>query len=169
MNRFPVHAPRIPLLLAALAIVAWASHAALSPADAAPPSDKRPQSMGGPAAASQDQGPGAGQIHDLDDRLKALRLEYHSQLDPLQAQIKGLREKYDPEVEAWEEQRKERIEDGKAPEIQELDKQEAAELASLADREKAELDKTKERFADERKEIQKRFDEKRKDARGAKH
>ena len=30
-------------------------------------------------------------IHDLDARIKALRAEYHAQLDPLEAQIKSVR------------------------------------------------------------------------------
>jgi len=84
-------------------------------------------------------------IQDLDNKIKALRGEFHMQLDPLQAQIKALRDKYDPQIKSLEDQRRDLVEQGKPPEIRELDEQEQRELSELSDREKDEIDKVRQR------------------------
>ena len=140
--------------------------AARSPAER-PGRDRMPEG----AAPGAPQAPPAAvdpQVRELDDRIKALREEFHSQLDPLQAQVKALHDKYDPQLKDLEQQRRTLVEQAKPPEIQQLDQQEDTDLAALADREKAEIDKLKQRFTDERKELQQRYAERRKEAGGVK-
>ena len=101
------------------------------------------------------------QVVQLDVQIKAMRDEYHSQLDPLQAQVKALRDKYDPQLKSLEDQRWTLVEQGKTPEVQQLDAQEKTDLAALADREKAEVQAVRDRYTTQRKDLQQRYAERR--------
>src|SRR5947207_1073651 len=69
------------------------------------------------------------QLRALQDKLKAMREQFRGELDPLQAQIKTLRDKYEPQITQMQEQIKGIVEQGKSPEVQQLDREEDQELA----------------------------------------
>ena len=123
------------------------------------PAPGQPETSRLPEAGTKTDNP---QLLELDHRIKALREDLRSQLDPLEAQVKGLHEKYDAQIKDLVQQRKTLVEQGKPSAIQQLDVQEDGELATLADREKAEIEKVKESFAEQRKEVQRRYDDQRK-------
>ncbi len=163
----------LSLLLALTVLAVWGTRARVSLAAPAAPRApaERPAKDRMPEAAAPGAPQGAAaavdpRIKELGDRIKALRDEFHSQLDPLQAQVKALHDKYDPQIKDLEEQRKTLVEQAKPPEIQQLDQQEDADLAALADRERAEIDKVRERYTDERKDLQQKYAERRKEAEG---
>ena len=116
-----------------------------------------------PSAPAPAQDP---QVAQLDQQIKAAREEYHSQLDPLQAQVKALREKYDPQIRSLEDQRWTLVEQGKSPEMQQLDAQERSALAALAEHEKADVDAAHQRCADQRRELQQKYADRRKELKG---
>jgi len=97
------------------------------------------------------------QVTQLDVQIKAMRDEYHGQLDPLQAQVKALHDKYDPQIKGLEDQRWTLVEQGKSPDVQQLDTQEKTDLASLSDHEKADVQAVRDRYAAQRKELQQKY------------
>ena len=156
------------LFLFALTLAVVAYRAGSSPAQAEPaPAKAAPRgSAGHERDRDRAPDPRTAGVRELDERIRQLRQEFHSQLDPLEAQIVTLRAKYDPQIQSLEDQRKALVEQNKPGAIQELDRQEAAELASLAEQEKSDLEKTRQHYADARKELKLRYDEKRKQVMG---
>lgn len=95
-----------------------------------------------------------GPLAEITHRLQALRQEFHGQLDPLQAQVKALHDKYDPQIKDLEDQRHDLAEKGKSQPVQDLDAQEEKDLAALADQERSDLEKVRQGYTDKRKAMQ---------------
>jgi F0F1-type ATP synthase membrane subunit b/b' len=174
MSISPRHRVRLTLLLAIGACGLWIAgnrvHAAVAPATGAPVPAvaAKPAPLPGGALPSTQGDTGRDDIRRLDEQIKALREQFHAEIDPLEAQIKAAREKFEPQLKTLEDQRRTLVEQRKSPEMRELDEQEAGELASLADREKLALDKVRQQFSDERKEIQQKYQQRRKELQGGK-
>ena len=104
-----------------------------------------------------------GAIKELDDKIKALRETYKSQVDPLEAQVKSLREKFEADLKPLQDQRTQLVEEGQSPDLKSLNEQEAGQIADIDTREKADIDGVRKKYDDEKKQIRDSFAQKRHD------
>jgi Skp family chaperone for outer membrane proteins len=105
-------------------------------------------------------------IKELDLQIRTLRDQYKAQADPLQAQVKLLRETLDADLKPLEDERHELVLRGESPSLRELEVDETGQLAALADREKADVEKVHQQYAAERATLKASFDAKRRELHG---
>ena len=122
-----------------------------------PPSTEQKLPDSPPAAHAKDP-----RLADLDARIAAARAERKREVDPLETQLKALKQRFGAEIDSLQAERKAIVEAGESPELRELDQRETTELAALDDREKAEVDQLHQRYDAEKKKLRDDYAQKRK-------
>ena len=124
--------------------------------------DTNTQQLAAPAPASYPaDGERHAEIKALDEKIKALRDQYKSQVDPLEAQVKSLREKFDADLKPLQDQRNLLVAEGESPELRMLNEQETSQIADLDSREKSEIEGIRGKYDSEKKQLRDSFSQKR--------
>jgi hypothetical protein len=133
--------------------------AAVTAAQAPPPTHSTKQELpdSPPAAHAKDP-----RLADVDARLAAARAGRKSEVEPLETQLKALKQRFDAQIDSLQAERKAIVEEGESPALRELDQRETTELAALDDREKGEVAALHQRYDAERKALKESYAQKRK-------